>query len=264
MSSLDKEFDSNPTYFTDIHCHCLAGMDDGPVDMRESLNLCRSLADDGVGRVIATTHQLGRYEGLNQAQQIRKAVIQLNQKLKDEKISLEVYPGAEIRVDERICELLNEDKVLSLADKGRHILVEFPHNIFFDIEPLLIDLEAMGISVVISHPESNNALLKELSLVAKWGVYLQVDAASVVGEFSVSVQKSAWTLLESGLANFIGTDSHNITTRAPRMRLAFRKIINRLGEKKARDLCIDNPSSLLGGEKIYKLQISGNLRNGRL
>jgi len=263
MRELDKEFDSNPTFFTDIHCHCLAGLDDGPVDTRESLNLCRSLAADGVRQVIATTHQLGRYDGLNQAEQIRDAVRQLNQKLQDERISLEVYPGGEIRVDERICELLSQDKVLTLADNGRYILIEFPHNIFFDIEPLLIDLESMGITVVISHPESNNALLKQLPLVSKWGVYLQVDAASVVGDFGVSVQKSAWALLESGLTNFIGTDSHNITTRAPRMSLAFGTITNRLGEKIARDVCVDNPLKVLEGKEFFKLQISGNLKNDR-
>jgi len=40
--------------FTDIHCHCLAGLDDGPATMAESLALCRRLAEEDIATVVAT------------------------------------------------------------------------------------------------------------------------------------------------------------------------------------------------------------------
>ena len=40
--------------FTDIHCHCLPGFDDGPATMAESLALCRRLAEEDIATVVAT------------------------------------------------------------------------------------------------------------------------------------------------------------------------------------------------------------------
>ena len=60
--------------FTDIHCHCLPGVDDGPATMLESVTLCRALAADGISTVVATPHQLGRFSEVNEAGHIRQAV----------------------------------------------------------------------------------------------------------------------------------------------------------------------------------------------
>ena len=54
----------------DVHCHVLPGIDDGPKNLDESLTLCRSLMRDGITTVIATPHQLGRYDGHNSAAQV--------------------------------------------------------------------------------------------------------------------------------------------------------------------------------------------------
>ena len=247
----------NTKWFIDIHCHCLAGLDDGPVEMSESIELCRWLLADGINTVIATPHQLGFFDGCNEAEKVRQAVTALNEELIGSDIPLKILPGAEVRIDERICELLSQDKVLTLADNGRYILVEFPHNIFFDMEPLLIDLELMGIRAIISHPEANHPLCKQSAVLSKWLeklAYLQVDASSLHGDLGLTVQKSAWHLLESGMVSLVATDSHNITTRTPRMRLAFNRIAAKLGEEAARLLCIENPSRLLNGQDLVPVK----------
>ena len=90
------------TQCVDVHCHCLPGLDDGPEDMDQALTLCRALVAEGITRVIATPHQLGRFEGCFDAEQIHQAVRNLNAELIRSRIPLEVLPGAEIRVDERV------------------------------------------------------------------------------------------------------------------------------------------------------------------
>ena len=65
--------------FIDVHCHCLPGLDDGPPDVPSTLALCRALAADGIRTVVATPHQLGRYDGLYDVATIRQAVAQLNE-----------------------------------------------------------------------------------------------------------------------------------------------------------------------------------------
>ena len=49
-------------------------------------------------------------------------------------------PGGDVRVDERICQLLEADRILTLADGGKYILLELPHQILMNIEPLLVGL----------------------------------------------------------------------------------------------------------------------------
>ena len=53
--------------FSDVHCHCLPHLDDGPESLEEALALCRKLVEDRVSTVVATPHQLGRFEGRTRA-----------------------------------------------------------------------------------------------------------------------------------------------------------------------------------------------------
>jgi len=247
--------------FVDIHCHCLAAVDDGPATKAQALALCRALVDDYVSTVIATPHQLGRFSGCNEAAQIREEVFVLNEQLKDSDIALTVMPGADVRVDERICELLQADKILTLADGGKYILLELPHDVFIDIEPLLADLASLGIVAIISHPERHPILAKQPGILAKWqklSAHLQVTSASLLGQFGLAAQNAAWHFLNSGWASFVATDSHDLEARRPCIKAAFECISRELGETIAHLVCIENPSRLLRGEDIVSVNGMGN------
>ncbi|MHC4565394.1 MAG: tyrosine-protein phosphatase [Planctomycetota bacterium] len=242
--------------YVDIHCHCLAAVDDGPATMHEALALCRELAYDGVNVVIATPHQLGRFSDCNGASQIREAVSVLNEELRDNEIPLTVMPGGDVRVDERICQLLEADRILTLADGGRYILLELPHEILIDIRPLLVELASRGVQAIISHPERHRVLMKQPNLLLKWlgdGAYLQVTAASLLGEFGSTVQRAAWHFLSSGWVSFVATDAHDLYGRRPLMRAAFEQICAKLGVAVARQVCIENPTRVLEGQNIRML-----------
>ncbi len=244
--------------FTDIHCHCLPGLDDGPATMSESLALCRRLAAEGIATVVATPHQLGRFEGCNESASVREAVHSLNESLRSSSVPLNVVPGGEVRVDERVCQLLRADKILTLADGGMYILLELPHQVFIDIEPLLTELASMGIHSVISHAEKIAALATQHQVLLRWlehSAHLQITASSLLGDFGSEVQKVAWGFLTSGLATLVATDSHDINGRRPRMRDAFGRISTKLGEKIARLVCIENPSRVINGQDILPVSL---------
>lgn len=240
-------------HYVDIHCHCLPGLDDGPATMSESLVLCRALVDENITTVIATPHQLGRFSECNEAALIRETVSALNEQLKSNDIVLAVMPGADVRVDERICKLLEEDKVLTLADGDKYILLELPHEVFIDIEPLLADLAFMGIKSIISHPERHFGLEREPNILLKWleyPVHLQVTAGSLLGDFGHAVQEFAWQMLSSGWISLVATDSHDLADRKPCISAAFELINDKLGEAFARLVCIENPLRVLKGQDI--------------
>lgn len=241
--------------FIDIHCHCLPGLDDGPTNMADTFSLCRALVEDGIVTVVATPHQLGRFEGNIQAPLIRKAVDQLNRQLKESGILLTVLPGSEIRVDERICRLLQDDVVLTLADCRRHVLLELPYEIFIDIEPLLRQLDDLGIIAVISHPERQKVLAAQPEIVSKWsdfGVGVHITSGSILGLFGSAIQKAAWNFLNADCNCVVATDAHDTSCRGPVMTAAFELITQKLGKDAARKLCIENPSRIIEGKDICK------------
>jgi len=250
-------------HYIDIHCHCIPGIDDGPGTLPEGLALCRALVDDGIKTVIATPHQLGRFDCFNDAQKIRESVCSLNEQLKNNGVELTVLPGGDVRVDERICRLLNEDRILTLADGGEYILLELPAEIFIDIEPLLFELSSLGIRAIISHPERHPVLPRRRDILLRWldnGTFLQITAASLLGDFGPVPKKIAWQLLESGLALLVATDSHNLHSRRPRMDSAFQCISAKLGGSVARLVCIENPLRVLEGDELKSFSYRGRLK----
>ena len=260
LSGLSSVEQSEQVDFVDIHCHCVHAIDDGPATLSDSLDLCRSLAADGVTDVIATPHQLGRYGEFNEAAQIREKVGVLNRELESNGINLRVLPGGDVRVDERICQLIKSDKVLTLADNGRHILLELPHEIFINIEPLVVDLSSMGIAAIISHPERHPYIAQRPQVLLEWlekGAHLQITAASLLGDFGSAANKAAWYFLNEGWASLVATDSHDLRGRRPKMRNAFESITAELGEKTARLLCIENPLRILEGKDVLFARSAG-------
>jgi len=246
-----------PSSFIDIHCHCLPGVDDGPATKLEAFALCRALIEDSIKSVIATPHQLGRFSDCNEAAQIREKVSILNEQLKDNDISITVMPGADVRVDERICQLLEADKILTLTDGGKYILLEIPHEVFIDITPLLAGLSCLGIQAIISHPERHPILANQPGTLLKWrklSAHLQVTSASLLGQFGPVAQKAAWNFLKSGWASLIATDSHDLETRKPCMKAVFERISVQLGENIARLVCIENPLRVLKGQDIVPIE----------
>jgi protein-tyrosine phosphatase len=237
----------------DMHCHCLGGLDDGPDDMSEAIGLCRSLVADGVTHAIATPHQLGRYETEISGQRIIKAVDDLNEMLVRQEVPLQVAAGAEIRVDPRVSELLQCGQLLSLAQTGRYVLLELPHETFVNPLSLLRLLTEAGVVPVIAHPERCDYLANQQTAIVSWlnaGAVLQLTAASLVGLCGAKATDQSWAWLRAGWVSLIASDSHNTSDRRPVMTAAVEQMIGRMGHVAARRLCIENPRHVWAGQPL--------------
>ncbi len=239
--------------FTDVHCHCLPGLDDGPADLDESLVLCRALARDGITQVVATPHQLGRFDGRCETALVRRTVAELNGVLHEKQIALTTLPGADVRLDERIPQLLESDAVLTIADGRRYLLLELPHEVFIDPQVLLERLKEMGITAVITHPERHDFLARNPAYVSRWLEYrpcLQITAASLLGDFGRQSEEAAWAFAGMDLPVVVATDAHDTDARSPRMAAAHRCLVGRLGWLVAGVLCVENPRRLAVGQEL--------------
>jgi len=103
--------------FTDIHCHLLPGIDDGPRDWKASVAMARKAVANGIGAMVATPHQLGRYEK-NTADRILSLCAEAQQRIHDAGLPLTVLPGADVRIQEDLPELVENGQVLTLGVRG--------------------------------------------------------------------------------------------------------------------------------------------------
>jgi protein-tyrosine phosphatase len=238
--------------FVDIHCHLLPAIDDGASSWDESLAMARMAVDDGTRTIIATPHQLGAF-GHNRGEQVRACVQECQRRLRAHQIDVQVLAGADVRVEEGLVPLLRSGDVLTLGDRGRHVLLELPHELYFPLQPLLRQLEAVDIQGILSHPERNQGLLaqpRRIEQLVEAGCLTQVTAGSLMGTFGKASKKLSEEMLSAGLVHFIATDAHGIRSRRPLMDRAFRRAAEIIGVEAAATLCCSNPAAVAEGRPV--------------
>ncbi len=233
----------------DVHCHCLPGLDDGPADLAGALAICRALVEDGVATVVATPHQGGRWGLKNTGAVVREAVAELVEALGREGIPLRVRAGGEVRIDERLTAWLDRDEVMTLADGGEFLLLELPERVWVDPEPLLRELLLRGVTPILAHLERCQRVTRDPEVAVAWvdaGAAVQVNAGSLTGDDGPEAERAGWALLEAGLVSIVAGDAHDVKHRPPRLSAAMAGIGRRLGRKVARQVCVENPTRVLG------------------
>ena len=235
--------------FVDIHCHLLPGVDDGARDWRESLAMARMAVNDGFGTIVVTPHQLGNYRQ-NSGELVRQRTAELQALFEEQAVPLRVLPGADVRIESDMVELLRKGDVLSLADRRRHVLLELPHELYMPLEPLLKELESAKLVGILSHPERNLGLLEDprpVERLVDLGCLMQVTAGSLLGAFGGPVQKLSESLLKQGLVHFISTDAHGVRSRRPLMHAAFERVVELTDWQAGLDLCCRHPARVADG-----------------
>lgn len=238
--------------FVDIHCHLVPGIDDGAKSWDDSLAMADIAVADGITTVIVTPHQLGNYAH-NDGNSIRQRTIELQQFLDDRRVELTVLPGADVRIEDGMIRGLRDGNVLTLGDLGKHVLLELPHELYFPLEPVLDDLQAAGMTGILSHPERNQGLLQQHSVVEQLvdhGCLMQITAGSLMGTFGTRSQEMSEWMLRHGVVHFVATDAHSARSRRPLIRRAFERVAELTNDEIAVDLCCRNPAAVVAGREV--------------
>jgi protein-tyrosine phosphatase len=221
----------------DIHCHLLPGIDDGPNSWEESVKLAKLLSNEGVDTAIATPHWIKGSEWQTDSSHVLELVNELNLKLGEEKIALNVLPGMEIGINENLVDLTRNGKILTLGG-GNHILVETPYvSIPYGIKEIIFRLKVSGIEPILAHPErcgeiqSNPKALKDI---VDSGALIQVTTSSLLGYFGKRAKECAISLAKEGLVHFVASDAHSPDKRPPIIKEALTLLKNLIGEENTR------------------------------
>jgi protein-tyrosine phosphatase len=236
----------------DIHCHLLAGLDDGPPTDEVAESMCRLAYEDGTCMIASTAHQNERWDQVT-PERIRTATKHLASSLHSLGIGLSVFPCAEVMVEPDTEESWQQGRLMSVADRGQYMLVEMPHGLFVDLTETVRGLRAAGVRPILAHPERHEELLHEAGEVERLieaGCLMQVSASSVTRPSSRREAQALRSWFKRGIVHCLGSDGHSTHRRPPLMSAAYREIVRWVGSSVADQICSTNGMAILQGRAL--------------
>jgi protein-tyrosine phosphatase len=213
--------------------------------------MARLSAQEGVTRIAATPH-VGRGFATT-AEQMERAVGELNRDFAEQRISVTVLNGGEVDL-ERLPALSNEEiERFSLGKTGRYLLLETPLIGWpLYLGQRVFELRSGGVTPLLAHPERNREVQRDPALLAaavSAGALTQMTAASLEGRLGRRVKKACESLLDLGLVHVLATDAHAPAARAAGLGAAVAALRD---EGLARYLTEEVPLAIVAGEDIPK------------
>jgi len=242
-----------PQGMVDLHGHLLPGIDDGAKHLEQSLNMARQAVADGIAVSVVTPHHLnGVYS--NPARDVREHCDAFRGALREHGIPLEILPGNECHLVPELPEALAAGTALTVADRGRAVLVELPvHTVPLGATGILEEILAMGLQPVIAHPERNTELAADPELLGEWvdmGCLAQVTAQSCTGRFGPHVQRAARRMVCEGLVHVLASDAHRDSRRIPQLQPGREVVAQWASTEAARLLTEEFPRALAEGQLV--------------
>jgi len=196
---------------TDMHSHLIPGIDDGSPSLEKSVELIRKMKELGFQKIITTPHIQGEFYR-NTPDNIGAGLDHLQQALKQENIDIRIEAAAEYLLDDQMSTKINDRKLLTFGKK--YVLVEMSYfNPHPNLKGLVFDMQINGYQVILAHPERYSYWFQKFENYTDLkdrGVYFQVNLPSISGYYSPIVRKMALKLIDSGMVEFLGTDTHNL------------------------------------------------------
>lgn len=234
----------------DLHTHILPGIDDGVKTMDDAVEFARVAAADGVHTIVATPHyREGFY--MNPRTEVLAGVAALNARLRQERLSIAVLPGAEVHVSADIIERVKSGHAPTLADNGRTVLFELSMSQYpVDLENLVFHMRLAGLQVLFAHPERIRYFQDDVSryeAVIHLGAYGQITTGSITGTFGEDIEEFSEQLVRKRLVHVVASDAHNTRGRPPVMTAALDRMSGWIGHDVARRMADDIPKAFLAG-----------------
>ena len=235
----------------DVHSHIIPNVDDGARSVEETFNILKEAKAVGFTDVILTSHFLLNYYETD-AQELIFWKDKLQEVLDQRGPNIKLHSGMEIYISNQMEELLENKKILTLANSG-YMLIELPlaTNVkYFDY--VVYYLEAKGIKPIIAHPERYKCVQKDPDIVEEYiekGCLIQCNYGSIVNLYGREAEKTIKTLLKKNQVHFLGSDVHRENGTYLIILDAIKKIRKIIGENKINEITTINPKKILQNEE---------------
>jgi protein-tyrosine phosphatase len=233
----------------DIHCHILAGLDDGPDAAEMSFEMAEMAIADGVTHVVATPHAHPNHEFVPELIEERRAELQ---RMFEGRLVLGT--GCDFHLSyENLRDAAIRPARYTINHKN-YLLVEFADfAIPASMDQTLHSLHLNGLRPIITHPERNPLIRAKPERLYRWlrqGCYAQITAQSLLGKFGKGAQDVANDLFRMRAVHFVASDAHNVTSRPLRLKEAYELVAKNYGEETARATMVENPGAAFDGKPL--------------
>ncbi len=241
----------------DLHCHILPKVDDGSESMDETIAILKKAKKSGFQTICFTPHYAGP-NYVNTKEQNYQIVKQVENKLKEENISMNLLLGNEVFIQEEMESLLENGTIATLADSS-YILIEIP--MYQEVPQIVVQkmLEGVrqkGFKIVIAHPERYLYIQKNPNILTEYfgeDVIFQGNYASILGIYGKGAQKTIKKLLKNKLIHYLSTDTHYaIKCFYDEMELIQKKLLKVIDKEYFERLTKINPQLIIENKEVIK------------
>lgn len=253
--------------FVDLHCHWIAGIDDGVKTPDDGVDLLRRLHAAGFDLVVATPHMRpGMFDNDKRALELAFAAMcpVLAPQAGDRHDLPDVHLSSEHFLDDVVFGRLVKGQGLPYPNLGpnsgpdlpgsgsrrtRGVLVELSPQAFpAQLQHRFFDLGRAGLRPVLAHPERYQPVWKDdacLDPLLDAGACLLLDLCSLVGKYGRASQKAAEKLLDEDAYEAACSDAHR-PADADLVGRAIEVLAKRVGTEETTRLLRDGPRGILG------------------
>ncbi len=194
----------------DIHSHLLPGLDDGVSNFSEAIQVVRKLSEIGYQKLITTPHIMSdTYR--NDSETILSRLKELNDKLKEENISIVIQAAAEYYLDSWLIKQV-EEAVPLMTFGDNYLLFEMNYMTEpYQLNDFIFKILMLGYKPVLAHPERYQFMtIEKAEDLHHRGVLMQVNILSFIDFYSKPVRQMANQLVDNGWVDFLGSDCHRM------------------------------------------------------
>lgn len=192
--------------FKDVHCHLLPGVDDGVREADETMRILGEWEALGVKEVWLTPHIMEDIP--NQPDELRNRFESLTAFYTG---NVKLYLAAEHMMDGLFLKKLEAKELLPIGKDRDRLLVETSYYIPpMNMDEMIDMVKRNGYEPILAHPERYQYMAS--SDYRHWkekGVLLQLNVPSLVGAYGSEVQAKARKLLDGGMYDYCGSDTHS-------------------------------------------------------
>lgn len=233
--------------FIDLHCHFIAGIDDGARTHEDSRAMLKGLRRIGFDQVVATPHMRPGMFPNTKADLVR-AYEAMTPVLAEPELPKTALSSEHFFDDIVFARLIGGE---ALPYPGqRAVLLEFSYEAFpLRLADRLFDLRRLGLRPVIAHPERYRPLWKSpgvLDPLLDAGAVLLLDVAALVGKYGRAPQKAAEKLLEDGYYDAACSDAHR-PSDIDEVAQGIHRLEREYGEEETAWLLREGPEKILAG-----------------
>lgn len=235
----------------DLHCHILPALDDGALDLADSVAMARVAEADGIEVVCATPHIRDDHDV--RIEELPARIEELQHELDERGVGVRIAPGGEVA--HFAAEGLSDAHLhaVSLDGRGWVLLEPAPGPIAHELPALVDRLAARGVRTIVAHPErhAGAGFEQHLRTLAARGCLLQWTADFLARADPGDPDALVLRLARDGLVHLLASDAHSSHGGRPvRLSEGFERLREVCPEEWVEWVAEAAPAAILRGEPV--------------